>query len=80
MSESPARVLVVDDDQSIRESLIRALRVEGYLAEGAVDGLDGLLRAAKDKPDAIILDVMMPGVDGLAVSYTHLTLPTKRIV
>ncbi len=67
MSENPARVLVVDDDQSIRESLIRALRVEGYLAEGAVDGLDGLLRAAKDKPDAIILDVMMPGVDGLEV-------------
>lgn len=67
MAEGAARVLVIDDDVAIRESLLRALRVEGYVAEGAVDGLDGLVRVAKDRPDAIILDVMMPGVDGLEV-------------
>jgi two-component system response regulator MprA len=57
MAEGAARVLVIDDDVAIRESLLRALRVEGYVAEGAVDGLDGLVRVAKDRPDAIILDV-----------------------
>ena len=67
MAEGQSRILVVDDDVAIRESLIRALRVEGYSADGATDGVDGLMKLARDKPDAVILDVMMPGIDGVEV-------------
>jgi len=62
-----ARVLIVEDDQSIRDAIARALRYEGYDVRIAVDGDDGLARIADDDPDVIILDVLMPGTDGLAV-------------
>jgi two-component system response regulator MprA len=63
----PQRVLVADDDRAIRESLARALELEGYEAVPAVDGVESLTRVRKESFDALVLDVMMPGVDGLAV-------------
>lgn len=62
-----ARILVVDDDTSIRESLVRALRLEGYEVSAASDGAKGLDAVKNEQPDAIVLDVMMPSVDGLTV-------------
>ncbi len=62
-----ARVLVVDDDRAVRESLRRALTLEGYEVELAGDGLEALAKAASAAPDAIVLDVLMPELDGLAV-------------
>jgi two-component system response regulator MprA len=62
-----ARVLVVDDDRAVRESLRRALALEGYEVELAGDGLEALAKAASAAPDAIVLDVLMPELDGLAV-------------
>ncbi|MDA0370259.1 MAG: response regulator transcription factor [Actinomycetota bacterium] len=62
-----ARILVVDDDTSIRESLVRALRLEGYEVSAAADGAKGLDAVKNEQPDAIVLDVMMPSVDGLTV-------------
>jgi two-component system, OmpR family, response regulator MprA len=62
-----ARVLIVEDDQSIRDAVARALRYEGYDVRTAVDGDDGLAHVVDDDPDVIILDVLMPGTDGLAV-------------
>ncbi|MCL9796333.1 response regulator transcription factor [Frankia sp. AgKG'84/4] len=59
------RVLVVDDDAAVRESLERSLRFEGYEVATAVDGLDALYAVGRDQPDIVILDVMMPRVDGL---------------
>jgi len=56
---------VVDDDAAVRESLERSLRFEGYEVSAAVDGLDALGAVARDRPDIVILDVMMPRVDGL---------------
>jgi two-component system response regulator MprA len=62
------RILVVDDERAVRDSLRRALELEGYEVELAVDGGDALHRLdANGQPDAVILDVLMPGVDGLEV-------------
>nr|WP_223242921.1 response regulator transcription factor [Streptomyces sp. CBMA123] len=59
--------MVADDDQEVREAVADGLTVEGYEVVTAVDGHDALARIASDEPDAIVLDVMMPVLDGLAV-------------
>ena len=61
------RVLVVDDEPAVRASLERALRLEGYDVELAADGREALHRIALAPPDAMVLDVLMPEVDGLEV-------------
>lgn len=63
----PNRVLIADDDRAIRESLARALELEGYDVVAAVDGVEALTRARRDSFHALVVDVMMPHVDGLAV-------------
>jgi CheY-like chemotaxis protein len=60
-------VLVVEDDSHVRDAVARALRFEGYDVHTAVDGNDALLRVDEIEPDVIVLDVLMPGTDGLAV-------------
>ncbi len=67
MEPGDAQILVVEDDQHVREAVARALRVEGFRVDTAVDGNDALLRVERDPPDLILLDVLMPGTDGLAV-------------
>jgi two-component system, OmpR family, response regulator MprA len=61
------KLLVVEDDAHVREAVARALRFEGYDVHTAVDGNEALVRAIELEPDAILLDVLMPGTDGLAV-------------
>ncbi len=61
------RILVVDDDRSLRDALRRALTLAGYDVELAESGQEGLTRIAADEPDAVVLDVGMPGIDGLDV-------------
>ncbi len=61
------RILVVDDDPAVRQALKRALRLEGYDVELASDGDEALETAAGDHPDAIVLDLAMPGLDGIEV-------------
>ncbi|WP_442789281.1 response regulator transcription factor [Kitasatospora sp. NBC_01302] len=61
------RVLVVDDDPEVREAVETGLAVEGYQVRGAADGLTALTEVAAWQPDALVLDVMMPVLDGLAV-------------
>src|SRR3954454_11021630 len=63
----PHRVLLADDDRAIRESLVRALDLEGYHVTEVPDGVSALATARRDPFDVLILDVMMPGVDGLGV-------------
>lgn len=62
-----ARILVIDDDPKIVSLVRRGLAFEGYEVEVAAGGLEGLRKAAEAPPDLVILDVMMPGVDGLEV-------------
>jgi two-component system, OmpR family, response regulator MprA len=65
MSEA---LLVVDDDAPIRRMLARTLGAEGYAVEAVADGGSALAAVERSLPDAIVLDVTMPGVDGLAVT------------
>ncbi|GAA4884724.1 response regulator transcription factor [Saccharopolyspora cebuensis] len=62
------RILVVDDDRAVRESLRRSLQFNGYQVELAADGQQALDSLAGSRPDALVLDVMMPRLDGLEVA------------
>ena len=66
MSEKP-RVLVVDDEPAVRESLRRALELERYDVQLAGDGRSALETMIESPADAVVLDVLMPGIDGLEV-------------
>jgi type IV pilus assembly protein PilB len=66
-SASPKRVLVVDDNAVIRKLLSHYLEAEGYLVVTAENGLEALKMVAKDKPDVIISDFLMPKMDGLTL-------------
>ncbi len=58
---------MVDDDPGVRQAVRRALLLEGYDVRLAEDGVEALRRVADDRPDAIVLDVMMPRLDGIEV-------------
>src|SRR5215831_1549250 len=58
------RVLVVEDEPDLLDSLVRAVREDGYAVDGAPDGEEGLFKAESYEYDAIVLDVMLPGIDG----------------
>lgn len=62
-----ARLLVADDDRAIRESLVRAFELEGHSVVAVADGAAALAAAKEAAVDALVLDLMMPGVDGLTV-------------
>jgi DNA-binding response OmpR family regulator len=66
-SNQKKKVLVVDDDTNLRDVLIDALTVAGFEASGAANGEDGLKNALASHPDVIMLDVMMPKMDGWQV-------------
>lgn len=68
MTEPRRRVLVVDDDASIRRLLEVSLGTEGFEVTTARDGADGLASALVDPPDVVVLDVMMPELDGFSVA------------
>ncbi|ACO47719.1 response regulator transcription factor [Deinococcus deserti] len=61
------RILVIDDDAGVRSLLQRGLSYEGFLVETAADGETGLAAVRDRPPDLVILDVMLPGLDGLEV-------------
>ncbi|KAA9377054.1 response regulator transcription factor [Microbispora cellulosiformans] len=61
------QVLVVDDEPEVRDAIARALRVEGYGVATAGDGLDALDVIGGSAPDLMVLDVLMPGMDGIEV-------------
>jgi two-component system response regulator MprA len=64
-SQTPARVLVVDDDRAVRESLRRSLEFNGYAVALASDGAEALASITGSAPDVVVMDVMMPRLDGL---------------
>ena len=66
-AQTRPRVLVVDDDPTVAEVVSGYLDRAGYLVDRAADGPDALARAAAHRPDLVVLDLMLPGMDGLEV-------------
>jgi two-component system phosphate regulon response regulator OmpR len=64
----PSRILVVDDDPALRELLAEYLGASGFVVDTAVDGRQMHERIAQAPPDAIVLDLMLPGEDGLSLA------------
>ncbi len=79
-NENPARVLIVDDDENTLEILRRWLAKEGYITVTAEDGQQCLDTLAKESFDIVLLDVMMPGVDGLQVCERMRENPAWRSI
>jgi two-component system response regulator MprA len=73
---APRRVLVVDDERSIIDFIRVGLQAEGFQVESAQDGPTGLSLARMLVPDVIVLDVMLPGVDGLKITQRLRAEPT----
>jgi two-component system response regulator MprA len=65
VTESRPRVLVVDDDRAVRDSLRRSLEFNGYEVVLAADGAEGLVAVGSQHPDVVVVDVMMPRLDGI---------------
>ena len=65
-SEMP-RILVVEDEPTVRDAVARYLRREGFGVAMAGDGEEGLRLALEQRPDLVVLDLMLPGLDGLEV-------------
>src|SRR5579884_3476751 len=62
-----ARILIVDDEPAVLSGLRRGLALEGYAVQTAADGPSALTRAAEEPPDLVVLDLVLPGLDGLDV-------------
>lgn len=60
----PKTILIIDNDENARTSLADVLEEEGYRVIEAADGREGLARALKEKPDLVLVDTIMPGMDG----------------
>ncbi|WP_432096032.1 response regulator transcription factor [Streptomyces sp. bgisy100] len=67
-AEGDHRILIVDDEPAVREALQRSLAFEGYGTAQAVDGLDALEKVDAYQPDLVVLDVLMPRMDGLTAA------------
>jgi DNA-binding response OmpR family regulator len=67
MNERSRRILVVEDERTIAESVAARLRAEGFTVDLAYDGPTAVTRARAGKPDLVVLDIMLPGFDGLEV-------------
>ena len=80
-----SKILIVDDDEGVTQTFARMLRLEGYQVRTAVSAQTGLVEADKSHPDAIILDLRMPLVDGLGflrtlrASEDHRTIPVAIV-
>jgi DNA-binding response OmpR family regulator len=64
------RILIVEDNPSVLRATGFILEKEGYEVLTAVDGLDGLKKAKEENPDLLILDVMLPGIDGFEICHS----------
>ena len=69
MATAPTRILVVDDELNITELLTLALRYEGFSVDSAANGRDAITKVGEFKPDLVLLDVMLPDIDGHQVLH-----------
>lgn len=61
------KILVIEDDTFLRELIVQKLLKEGYEIVEAIDGEDGIKKVTEEKPDIILLDIILPGIDGFEV-------------
>lgn len=73
------KILIVDDEPDIIEFIQYNLQKEGFITESAADGLEALKKADQFKPDLILLDVMMPKMDGIEVCRILKSDPSKQV-
>ena len=76
----PAHILIIEDDPSIGKLLRRALLLEKYDIELAATGYDGLDAFTRNRPDLVILDLMLPGIDGIEVCHRIREISTLPIL
>jgi two-component system OmpR family response regulator len=74
----PNRILVVEDEPEVRALLSMTLELAGYEVDAAPDGHDALLQLQHSKPDLILLDLMLPGMDGWQVIDAIRSTPSTR--
>ena len=77
---APTRILVVDDDRLIRQMVRDLLEIADFAVGEGVDGADGLAQAAAFRPDLILLDLMMPDLDGYTVCRSLKADPITRAI
>ncbi|MBL7150164.1 MAG: response regulator [Candidatus Pacebacteria bacterium] len=63
----PKTILVVEDDKFLRELIVRKLKEEDFNISEAIDGEDGIKKIKEEKPDLVLLDLILPGIDGFEV-------------
>jgi DNA-binding response OmpR family regulator len=63
----PQKILIIEDDKFLRELMARKLKEEGFAIDEAVDGEEGLRKSKEGKPNLILLDLILPGIDGFEV-------------
>lgn len=75
-----SKILVVEDDPGALRLISYTLQAEGYEVITATNGLQGLRKAQNDKPDLVVLDVMLPGIDGFEICHRLRAVPgTARL-
>lgn len=62
-----AKILIIEDDKFLRDLIAQKLQKEGYAIVEAVDGEEGVLKAREEQPDLLLLDLILPGIDGFTV-------------
>lgn len=70
MAEAGKSILIVDDDLTLREMYVERLKVEGFTVDSAKDGEEAIAKAKSGHPNIILLDIMMPKINGLDVLKT----------
>ena len=61
------KILIVEDDKFLRELIVKKLTSEGYETSEAIDGEEGVKKIGEEKPDLVLLDLILPGIDGFEV-------------
>lgn len=82
MSNRDVKILIIDDQPGIRQLLSEILKEEGYSIYNAINGMEGISKIEEVKPDVILLDMKMPGMDGIEVlsELKQLNINTKVIM
>jgi CheY-like chemotaxis protein len=62
--DTPKKILLIEDDKFLRELIVKKLVKEGFIVLEANDGEEGLTKISQEKPDLVLLDLILPGVDG----------------